>query len=183
MQPTDRTNAGTCRYRSAMDTATYIVARLNGKLESGLETLDHILENRSNLKQIFQTFAASLMTQRSYSRIRLLAIRSTSNERFLCHFLSSLQHSYLSSLHCPVVRFHVLFPALSLALACRPSCWIQRRRDKSLARFSKLIEAASTLDLELVSHSVFTRIDRAALVATIRAIFPFYFLGRLVDKV
>ena|SRR5258706_5243949 len=61
-----------------------------------------------------------LTTQRSRPLIRLPAIRSTSlNQRFLCHFLSLLQHSCLSSSHGRVV-LSMFLSAPALALACKP---------------------------------------------------------------
>ena len=68
-----------------------------------------------------------LMTQRSRPPTRLPAIRSTSlNQRFLCHFQSSLQHSCPFHLRMVAWFFPCSFSAPALALACKRGGWIHQ---------------------------------------------------------
>ena len=103
------------------------------------------------------------MTQRSWPRIRLPAIHSTFlNKRTICHFLSSLQHSCLSSSRCPMVLFPCtfFFFAPALALACKAGCWIHQRPQGSSKRLhSQAISQFSHVTLLSRIHSPHVVLD------------------------
>ena len=113
MRPTHQTNAGTCRYRSSAHRreSTRAPQYLAALYEKTNSTISWRIAATSTTSSRFSKRPPHIwITQRSCPRIRLPAIRSTSlNQRFLCHFLSSLHHRRLSSSHGRVVLSMFLF--------------------------------------------------------------------------